>query len=272
MKKKTIALMVLVLCLCTVMPAFAYAADGSEGFADEYYRLQDTDNLLSLEEKEEILDLLDEVSQSMSFDLAIITLDSLEGDSARDRADDIYDQCSFGYGRNRDGAMLLVSMSEREWYITTCGYGITAFTDAGIAYIGEQISGYLADGDYAEAFREFVSLGEEFVTQARSGDSFDRSSLPRAPLSAGWIVISLAVGLVIALITVGIMKGKLKTVRSQVRAENYVREGSVQVTESSDLFLYHTVNRTARPKDNDSGSSTHVSSSGTTHGGGGGKF
>ena len=46
-----------------------------------------------------------------------------------------------------------------------------------------------------------------------------------------------------------------------------------EITESSDLFLYSSVPRTARPKDNDnSGSSTHESSGGVTHGGGGGKF
>jgi uncharacterized protein len=87
-----------------------------------------------------------------------------------------------------------------------------------------------------------------------------------------WILISAGVGLVIALITVGIMKGKLKTVRRQPAAGNYVRKGSMNITESSDLFLYSKVNRTAKPKNNGSGSSTHTSSSGRTHGGGGGKF
>lgn len=41
------------------------------------------------------------------------------------------------------------------------------------------------------------------------------------------------------------------------------------------MFLYNTVTRTEKPKSsgiNSGGSSTHVSSSGRTHGGGGGKF
>ncbi len=33
-------------------------------------------------------------------------------------------------------------------YISTCGYGITVFTDAGIQYIGEQIKEDLSDGDF----------------------------------------------------------------------------------------------------------------------------
>ncbi|WP_449077534.1 hypothetical protein [Ruminococcus sp.] len=52
-----------------------------------------------------------------------------------------------------------------------------------------------------------------------------------------------------------------------------MKRGSLNVTESRDLFLYKTFTRTAKPKNNSSsGSSTHTSSSGSTHGGGGGKF
>lgn len=54
---------------------------------------------------------------------------------------------------------------------------------------------------------------------------------------------------------------------------NYMKRGSLNVTESRDLFLYKTFTRTAKPKNNSSsGSSMHTSSSGSTHGGGGGKF
>lgn len=273
MKKKiSIVLIVLFLCLSAAIPAFAYADDNNAGFADEYYRLNDTAYLLTEKEEAEILDLLDEISLRQCFELAIVTTDSLDGYTAREYADDLYDYCRFGYGKNRDGAMLLVSMEEREWYITTCGYGITAFTDAGIDYIGKQVSGYLSDGDYAEAFRTFANLGDQFVTQARNGEPFDKSSLPKGPLPAFWILIALAVGLVIALIVVGGMKAQLNTVRSQAEAGNYVREGSFRITESNDLFLYRKVDRVARPKEESSGSSTHVSSSGTTHGGGGGSF
>jgi uncharacterized protein len=67
------------------------------------------------------------------------------------------------------------------------------------------------------------------------------------------------------------MKGKLKSVRVQAGASGYVKTGSMNVTHRQDLFLYRDVNRTAKPKDS-SGSSTHTSSSGRSHGGGGGKF
>ena len=59
-------------------------------------------------------------------------------------------------------------------------------------------------------------------------------------------------------------------------AASYEREGSMNLTNSRELFLYRDVHRTERPKESSSsdsgGSSTHTSSSGTTHGGGGGSF
>lgn len=274
MKKRiTTMLMLLVLCLSMSVPVFA--ADGTEdtdGFVDAYYRLQDQASVLTEEESREIQSLLDEVSVQLKFDLDIVTVDTLDGYTVQDYADDWYDYCEFGYGSNRDGALLLISMEERDRYISTCGYGITAFTDAGITYIGEQMSDDLSAGNYAEAFRTFVRFGNQFVTQARDGDPFDKSDLPKKPLSMIWIAISLAIGFGIAKIIVGSMKSQLKTVRAQAAASSYVREGSMNVTESRDLFLYHKVDRTEKPKNNSSGSSTHKSSSGTSHGGGGGKF
>ena len=67
----------------------------------------------------------------------------------------------------------------------------------------------------------------------------------------------------------------LEDVRKQAAATTYVRDGSMRLTDSRDLFLYTNVTRTAIPKNNSSGgggSSTHTSSGGVSHGGGGGKF
>lgn len=273
--KKRISMILILLVLCFSMAVSAFATDSAErtdGFVDEYYRMQDLAGVLTEEENGELQNLLDEMSVNLKFDMVIVTVDNLEGYTIQDYADDWYDYCEFGYGSNKDGALLLISMEERDWYISTCGYGITAFTDAGITYIGEQMGDDLSAGNYAEAFRTFIQLGNQFVTQARDGNPFDKSDLPKKPLSVIWIAISLAIGFVIAKIIVGSMKSQLKTVRAQAAASSYIREGSMNVTESRDLFLYHKIDRIEKSKNNSSGSSTHESSSGTSHGGGGGKF
>ena len=121
----------------------------------------------------------------------------------------------------------------------------------------------------------FAELCDDFITKARTGTPYDSSNMPKEPMKRGWILVAIIVGFILSFITVGNMKGKLKTVRFKPAANSYMKAGSMNITESRDMFLYNTVTRTAKPKANDSdseGSSTHTSSSGSTHGGGGGSF
>lgn len=243
-----------------------------------YPRLMDEAGLLSSDEAAEIKAKLDEISERQKFDVVIATVNSLSGKTPREYADDLYDYSGFGFGENKDGVLFLISMEDRDWYITTTGYGIAAITDAGREYIADKFTGYLSDGDYAEAFRIYANEVDRFVTNAvETGKPYDVGNLPHDPLSLIWIPISLVVGLIIAAGVVGGMKSKLRSVSFASAADSYVKPGSMNVRESRDMFLYSTVSRTAKPKDSDSsgssgGSSTHTSSSGTTHGGGGGKF
>ena len=269
------ALAALVLAAALAVPAFAVEG----GFADLYYRMNDSANVLTEDEDHELEDALEELSLRQSFDVVIATVESLESvdyDSMEAYADDLYDFCQFGYGADRDGVLLLVSVGDRKWHISTCGYGITAFTDAGIQYLGEQMTPDMADGDYAAAFRTFVQWSDAYIDAARAGRPYDVKNLPREPLSLMYLFLALGIGLVLAWVVVHVMKSQLRSVAFQENAASYVREGSMNLTNSRELFLYRDVHRTkhveAKDSDSSGGSSTHTSSSGTTHGGGGGSF
>ena len=269
------ALAALVLAVILTVPAFAVEG----GFADLYYRMFDDAEVLTEDEDNELEDALEELSLRQSFDVTIATVESLESvgyDSMEAYADDLYDYCQFGYGPDMDGVLLLVSVGDRKWHISTCGYGITAFTDAGIQYLGEQMKPFMAEGDYAAAFRTFIQWTDAYVTAAREGHPYDVDNMPKEPFSILYLGLALVIGLVTALIVTGVMKSRLKSVAPQRDATSYVRQGSMKLTNQRDLFLYRDVHRTERPKESSSsdsgGSSTHTSSSGTTHGGGGGSF
>lgn len=259
MKKRFFtAIFALMLCLSLAIPALA---------AVSLPRLVDDANLLTVSQVRTLLNKLDEISTRQKMDVVVVTVDTLNGKSPRAYADDFYDYNGYTF----DGVLLLVSMEDRDWWISTSGYGITAFTDAGIDYIGEQFVSELSDENYAKAFDIFAEKCDEFITQARSGDPYDRHNLPKDPFNVViWLIVSLVIGLIVALIATGIMRGKLKSVRSKYEAADYVRSGSMKVTQAREFFLYRQVTRTPRPKDG--GSSTHRSSSGRSHGGGGGKF
>lgn len=235
-------------------------------------RLMDYADVLSSFEETEILGELNEISERQQFDVVIVTVSDTDNKSIRAFADDYFDYNGFGYGPNYDGCVLVVDMGGRDWWISTCGYGITALTDAGIDYIGEQIEGDLSDAFYYDAFMTYADLCDDFVSKAKSGSPYDSGNLPKEGYN--WfmgIAVSVIIGFVLSLIITLVMKGKLKSVRFQPGAKEYVVPGSMNITASRDIYLYRNVSRRAKPKES-SGSSTHTSSSGRSHGGGGGSF
>ena len=73
----------------------------------------------------------------------------------------------------------------------------------------------------------------------------------------------------IGMIITAIMRSKLKSVRFKNQAMDYVRPGSMQVTESRDIFLYRNVTCTKKQERVESSSS---GSGGSTRSKGGGSF
>lgn len=260
-------LFALILCLTVVTPAFAET---------DMPRLADNAGLLTDAERSELLAKLDEISERQQADIVVVTTDTLDGKTPGNYADDFYDYNGYGYGAECDGVLLLISTEDNDWWISTCGYGTTAITDDGIEYISNKFLSHLKDGNYAKAFSTYAELCDKFISQAKTGQPYDGSNMPKEPFNTVlWLLVAMGIGIIIALIVAGSMKKKLKSVRLQSNAASYVKANSMNITESRDMFLYNTVTRTERPKSNDSssgGSSTHTSSSGQTHGGGGGKF
>ncbi len=273
--KKKLYTVIFTLILLTLSTSFAFAKKDRP-------RLVDKADLLSDSAKTELLGMLDEISERQRLDLVIVTKKSLNGKTPREAADDFYDKKGYGFGDGKDGILFLISMEERDWYISTSGFGITAVTDAGREYMAERFLYDLGEGEYAAAFTSFAQLCDDFIAQARTGEPYDVDHLPKEPFEPVLtLILALFISFVISLIVTGSMKGKLKSVHSRPEADSYVKNGSVKLTKVNDLFLYSHVERREKPKDQDDsnrqtsqsgGSKTHVSSSGKTHGGGGGKF
>lgn len=259
-------LFTLLFCVTTTIPVFA---------TSNLPRLVDNADLLTNKEESLLLSKLDEISDKHKVDIVVVTVNSLDGKSPMNYADDFYDYNGYGFNESNDGILILVSMEDRDWWISTTGFGITAITDAGIDYISEQFLPYLSDGNYIKAFTTYANLCDDFITQAETGNAYDIGHMPKKPFNvARNLLIAVIIGFVIALIVVFIMKSQLKSVRSQPAANSYVKKNSMNITERNDVFLYAHTDQRLRPRDTDSGggSSTHSSSSGSSHGGGGGKF
>ena len=264
-KKYAAILAVLLLFLAAAAPVFA------EGHPA---RLADSASLLTEEEAGVLLAKLDSISERQQVDVVVVTADTLGGKTPQEYADDYFDYNGYGMGADRDGILLLVSMEDRDWYVSTRGFGITAVTDAGLEYMSNQFLGDLSAGNYLEAFLTFAEQCDQFIAQAKLGTPYDAAHAPKEPFP--WLLcigISAAIGIIAALIITGMMKSQLKSVQGSRSAGSYIKEGSLDVTEQSDIYLYSHISRIPIPRETKpGGSGIHTSSSGASHGGGGGKF
>ena len=249
MKKKVLSIIFIVLiCTCLYITSFA---------ASKMPRLIDDADLLTDSVESDLLTKLDSVSEKYKVDIVIATVETVGDYTPDEYINHFYDANDYGYGKNRDGVLLLVSMEERDYRILSNGLGADAISSDDIEDIGEKISSYLGDGNYEDAFNNFIEECEYQINGEINGFPFD---------FAKNLIISLAVGFVIAFIATGVMKGQLKSVKKQVAATEYTKKGSMQVNLSNDFFLYSTVNRRKKQQNNSS------SSSGSSRNVGGGKF
>ncbi len=267
MNKKLAFLLVVFVLLLSFSPAWALERT--------LPRLIDAAGLLTASEADALEARLDEVSQRQNMDTVIITMDSLEGENSLDLADDFFDYNGFGMGEARNGILLLIAMDEGEWAISTSGYGITAFTDAGQKYMSDEFVKEFKNDRFYSGMNLFVDRVDEFVSQARSGEPYDVKNLPKKPLSPVWYLLSLGGGALGGKTVTGSMKRDLKSVSKQKVAGNYLINTTMIPSKTKDLYLYNIINRTPKPKSSGGsggGSTTHTSSSGRVHGGSSGKF
>ena len=275
-----------------IIPVFlasVLAVSGTAGFSNGIFteniyaaeeshtqRLADFADLLDADQEEELEAKLDQVSEDYNCDVVILTEESIDGAKPMDYADDFFDYNDYGMGSDKSGILLLLTMEERQWWMSTHGDAIRIFTDAGQNYISDEFVSYLSDGDYYEGFTKFADLCEEFIVQAQNGEPYDTGNLPEESLPFYiTFLIALVIGFILAVIVSVVMRSGMKTVHMKPNASDYMKAGSLHINRSRDMFLYHHISRTAKPKAESSGgggSSTHTSSSGQTHGGSGGSF
>lgn len=240
----------------------------------------DDAGLLTNEEINELEKLAEEISDRHACSVSVVFVKSMgTARSIQDFTDDFFDQYSYGYNDTEDGIMLLISMAEREFHMSTCGNGITTFTDAGLEYLEDEFVSKLSNGDYAGATKRFLNACDRFLTQAENSSPYDVGNLPAKKVSPVQIGIALVGGFLLGGLPIIGQKKALKSVKPQTGASAYAQGGGIQLSARDDHFVTRSLNKVPIPKDTGSrsggssgGSSTHFSSGGFSHGGRSGKF
>ena len=279
MKQKLLSILLTVL-LFLSFPVHAIAAENLPMIIDNA-------NILSPDEEIALENQAQQLRQTYEYDIVILTVDSLEGKSAQEFADDFYDEHGYGYDEEGSGLLFLLAMNEREWYISTCGKAIYTFTDYGIQSLGEVCFSYLDNENYITVFSAYLSFLPEYFHAYDEGAVIDghadysgnyyhgtREDLVYYEEKHPNILLSLVIGFVTASVVILIMRSSMNTKRKQTNASGYLKSGSFHLKGCQDLFLYSNVSKVRRQQTNTSSgsSSVHSSSGGRRHGGGGGRF
>ena len=254
-------------------------ADGDMEYAVDSAEVLTTDELETLKSK------LAQISDENNIDVGVVTVEYLDGKTAQEFANDLFEQNKFGKGENRDGILLLVATEDREWAMSTHGSAKEAFNEEGLDYLSGEFLPYLSDDDFYSAFENFADNAQELGTMYVAGDSYgeeeyvDDENYPvdeniveeeKGINNEVWIPLSIVMGCAISLIIMMMYKSQLKSVKSESRADDYLID--MKLVKSQDIFLYRTVTRTMRPKNENNSNDFSSGGGGGDYGGSSGSF
>jgi uncharacterized protein len=259
--------------LCWLMLALAPVARA------DVNRVFDGENLLTNAQAAELNARLSEVSAKHNFDVVVATVWDLGDKEAKLYAADFYEEHGFG----PNGAILLVSMADRDWGFATTGYGMEAFTNQGQEYLEDFFLPDLRGDRYFAAFMGYAEGADAFLTQAERGTPYGSGNRPmpastRNTIVAGGCAGAAVLGAIVAFAAPMRWRSKLKSVRPQHSADRYVPKGGFQLLGHSDVLINRSVSRTSRVETESShssgggGGSSFSSSSGGSFSGMSGKF
>ena len=152
--------------ICFSVAAFISFSQVSPIWAAEGTRVFDEAGLFSAEEVQELETRIDEVRDSQDADLAVLTVEDAQGESAESYADDFYDTHGLGVGDDASGILLSIDMDNREIYVSTTGYAMKVLTDARVEKVLDAAYDSVAAIDSIENYLEMgVPAGQ--YTQVR---------------------------------------------------------------------------------------------------------
>lgn len=142
MKKLTILLVVILTCLCSL----CFAAG----------ELRDNAKLLNTNEQAVIVRAINNVQAKHNVQVGIYTTRSVTSETGKSDMGPGANFIQDKYYRN-NSIVLVLSTSDRKWYITTKGSMMKLCPDAGVTYIENKMLPYLKSNKYAHGFLAYVN-------------------------------------------------------------------------------------------------------------------
>lgn len=263
-----------------------FAAPAFSGLTEKA-SLEDRADLLSDEEKQELLERAGELSQKTDFELRLLTVDDAGGDTTREIAEAYFESMTSDSKENATGLSYVIDMDNREIYVATYGQAQYYMTDDRVDDLLDDAYEYVSDEDYSGTFGSMLDSTEEFFDDGiRNGtriynEDTGTYTVYRKPreITTGKVILAAIFGAVSFLIVWGSVSVSYRMAIKSDDGFNAAENVRLQLTGNSDRLISHFVRTRRIPRDSGSGgssgggiSTTHTTSGGFSAGGGGRKF
>ena len=259
-------IMVLAIMLVTVT-----AASAESGQELPYY-VSDTVGLTTSEQWQKLETAAERISDRYGCGVYAVSLQDYRDygsySNIRNFSEEFYNHYRLGLGQNRNGILLVLSMAERDYCLIAYGSDAHyAFTDYGKEVLENSFLDDFKRNDWNGGLADYISGCEELLSKAAEGKPVDvqyesRSNIP-TEVSTGIII---GVPLLVSFGACEGMKRRMKPVKPQNRADEYIVPGGIHLSLKRDVFVNRTVSRTViRTENRDStygGGGTTVNSGG----------
>lgn len=261
------------------IPAGNPESEQDAGSVRQLPLMLDDAGLLTEEERAELDRYFTELSAKYKCDIAVVTVQETFGYTPEAYADDFFDYMGYGYGRDDDGILLLISIADRDFHMTTHKFGIYAIDQEALEDIFSYIKKALAKNDFYTAFRRFGERSAHYIEAARAGQPIrlaERAARRRRLATAG--LGALGLGGYGATVPVNRKRRELRSIFKAQGADPYAITKTRRLNDALDQLVDVRHGVIPIPESSSSGSrasssgGTHTSSSGRSHGGHGGKF
>ncbi len=237
MKKRFLTTLCAVILLLAALPV---QAAGASCVADRA-------GLLTREELDDLGRRAQAITDAYDCGLYIVTVEDywVYGATPFEAACNIYRDWNLGVGADKDGLLLMLSMSDRDF--ATAVYGPWAhrvFTDEVLQHQEPEFLDDFGDDDWYEGFSDFLTTSEGYLETVRSGKTVDTSRrLLTSGRAAAVVVQDLLGGTAIALVICLVIKSGMRSVRRRADAKDYAVSGGETLSVCSDQFTHTTQTR-----------------------------
>lgn len=288
-------LLFFMMALLLVLPLWAPTTAKAATFDRNHY-IYDEAHLLTDEEAAELQNLAAQLGAERETAFIVITLNGTDGKDIVQYVEDFYDEHAPGYDQpHGNTAILAIDMQERDIYLAGFYKAEQYLDDGTLDLIREEITPALSDGEYFQAFSDFITLSHEYMgNEPRTGSGgysgndtggfadyqpggnpngyYDNNGAANGEnLFFQWwfqLIVSLVAGSVVVA-TMAYRSGG----RVTVNAQTYMDSNTSRVINRYDNFTHQTVTRTRKPSNNtSSGGGGGITGGGHSHSGSRGKF